>query len=398
VIPGRATAAPSAMASPSTTRCAHPVRRWRVDVFARAANNLDSSASRAVKRRQLYHTCSGRRSVEIACSATRASDKGAVRSRRDDRRVPHHTRKVRGSSRLSPTSFNSLLDRALPDNPPRGGAAEYLESETVTDLTDRIPGGNEPHVPSTGKRTLRIPSYRRNKTTGRAVVTIDGRDIWLGKFDSPESRQKYKRPIAEWLSNDRHLPCEAPDLTVLELMAQFWKHVEGFYRRPDGTPTSEVANFRTALRPVCELYGDLLARDFGPRCLRAVRAEMIRLRWTRSNINKQVARIKMMFKWSAGRELNPGSGARVAGNGGGAAAGAFRRARGRARAAGTGSGRRGNAATRVTSGRDDPPPTVDGHDGRGRCVHFGPAISTCQRTLGSTDRSTTRRRTMASSA
>src|SRR5690349_14971138 len=99
-------------------------------------------------------------------------------------------------------------------------------------------------MPSASASTLRIPSYRHNRTTGRAVVTLDGRDVWLGKYNSPESHQKYKRLIAEWLSNDRQLPCAAPDLTVTELIAQFWNHVEVFYRRPDGTPTSEVANFR----------------------------------------------------------------------------------------------------------------------------------------------------------
>ena len=29
--------------------------------------------------------------------------------------------------------------------------------------------------------TERVPRYRRHKATGQAVVTIDGRDIYLGK-------------------------------------------------------------------------------------------------------------------------------------------------------------------------------------------------------------------------
>jgi len=49
----------------------------------------------------------------------------------------------------------------------------------------------------------RIPKYRLHTTTGRAVVTTGGREIYLGRYDSPESREKYNRLIAEWLANGR---------------------------------------------------------------------------------------------------------------------------------------------------------------------------------------------------
>ena len=34
-----------------------------------------------------------------------------------------------------------------------------------------------------------IPKYRHHKGSGQALVQIDGRRIYLGKFDSPESRE-----------------------------------------------------------------------------------------------------------------------------------------------------------------------------------------------------------------
>ena len=46
----------------------------------------------------------------------------------------------------------------------------------------------------------RQPSYRYHKARNCAVVTIDGRNRYLGPFDSPESHQEYARLIAEWLS------------------------------------------------------------------------------------------------------------------------------------------------------------------------------------------------------
>jgi hypothetical protein len=45
----------------------------------------------------------------------------------------------------------------------------------------------------------RTPSYCHHKATGQAVVRIDGKDRYLGKYGSQESRQEYDRLIAEWL-------------------------------------------------------------------------------------------------------------------------------------------------------------------------------------------------------
>ena len=55
-------------------------------------------------------------------------------------------------------------------------------------------------------RSLRTPSYRLHKPTGQAVVTLDGRDFYLGKHGTPASRAEYDRLIAEWLANGRAAP------------------------------------------------------------------------------------------------------------------------------------------------------------------------------------------------
>ena len=46
----------------------------------------------------------------------------------------------------------------------------------------------------------RVPSYRRHKPSGQAVVTLNGRDIYLGKWDTKASRTEYDRLIGEWLA------------------------------------------------------------------------------------------------------------------------------------------------------------------------------------------------------
>jgi hypothetical protein len=41
----------------------------------------------------------------------------------------------------------------------------------------------------------KLPSYRFHKSSGRALVTLGGRDYFLGKYDTPDSRERYDRLI-----------------------------------------------------------------------------------------------------------------------------------------------------------------------------------------------------------
>ena len=48
------------------------------------------------------------------------------------------------------------------------------------------------------ERAKKAPSYRLHKASGQGIVTIKGRDYYLGRFGSPESYQAYDRTLAEW--------------------------------------------------------------------------------------------------------------------------------------------------------------------------------------------------------
>lgn len=43
----------------------------------------------------------------------------------------------------------------------------------------------------------RIPTYKLHRPSGQARVIIDGRHIYLGKFGSDKSRERYARLISE---------------------------------------------------------------------------------------------------------------------------------------------------------------------------------------------------------
>ena len=49
-------------------------------------------------------------------------------------------------------------------------------------------------------KPIRVPSLRHHRPSGRAVVTLDGRDYYLGRFGSQESKAEYQRLLPEFLS------------------------------------------------------------------------------------------------------------------------------------------------------------------------------------------------------
>jgi integrase len=154
--------------------------------------------------------------------------------------------------------------------------------------------------------TRRLPRYCHHKATNRAVVYLDGKAVYLGPFDSPESKARYKAVIAEWLAQralDDKQPekAAAPDprpLTVTQLALRFKRHSESYYKG-----SREVDNLRDAIRPARALFGRWLASEFGPTQLRRVREEMVKADLSRSVINSRVNRIRRMFKWAVAEEL-----------------------------------------------------------------------------------------------
>lgn len=157
------------------------------------------------------------------------------------------------------------------------------------------------------------PSYRFHKARNCAVVTIGGQNHYLGPYGSPESHERYARLIAEHFGNNGCPPAAAPsyglDITVNELVARYWtEHVEKYHTK-NGKPTDRRAHIRLAMRPLCDLYGGTLAREFGPRRLKLVRDRMIesrlheRGRVARTYINDHVGIIKRMFRWAVAEEL-----------------------------------------------------------------------------------------------
>lgn len=82
----------------------------------------------------------------------------------------------------------------------------------------------------------RNPAYRKHKATGQALVTLSGRDFYLGAWQSATSKAEYDRRVREWnavggvlVKGDRQLP-------IVELLAAYWKHAKTYYVNADWAP------------------------------------------------------------------------------------------------------------------------------------------------------------------
>ncbi len=166
-----------------------------------------------------------------------------------------------------------------------------------------------------------VPSYRQHKGTGQAVVYVDRREIYLGAHGSPESRQKYAEIISRLTGGDavivrKSTDSPSPAKSVASLCLRF------IAEKLPGYADAEQHCQRGAMKVLAELFGETPAADFGPLRLRTVRNSMVagdphatgpdgnvkpRKPWSRSFVNKQIKRLKHLFRWGVSWEICPAS-------------------------------------------------------------------------------------------
>lgn len=121
-------------------------------------------------------------------------------------------------------------------------------------------------------RTSRPPSYRLPvERSGQAVVTIHGKDHYLGPHGSAKSREVYAHLIAQSPSmakrnqtKFRYMPPENGQLSMLELLAAFWLHVEEYYVGRNGRRNQEQINFHTLIKRLRCFAGEMQTAEFRP--------------------------------------------------------------------------------------------------------------------------------------
>jgi integrase len=154
---------------------------------------------------------------------------------------------------------------------------------------------------STKQALTGIPSYRRHRASGRAVVTLNGVDHYLGQWGSPQSKAEYDRVTSEWLVRGRRLPevsSDPADTRVKEL-------VLGYHANLVGTLPAIDDKIRLALRAARELYGETPAAKFGPAAFKAIRLKMIESGLSITTIRDRMGVIRRMVAWGVENEMLP---------------------------------------------------------------------------------------------
>ncbi|QDU56748.1 tyrosine-type recombinase/integrase [Aeoliella mucimassa] len=178
----------------------------------------------------------------------------------------------------------------------------------------------------------RPPKYRLHKTTKQAVVSFFGKHIYLGPYGSQKSHQRYQEVLKDWEAA-RHQPSEqrqtdelplepaeklvlsvtpnmlrekrlaGSPITISELIYVYRQHTHEYYRK-NGEVTREAGAIDDALRLLRKHHATTYVAEFGPLALDELRHAMVReLDWSRKYINKQVNRIRAMFKWASSKEI-----------------------------------------------------------------------------------------------
>jgi integrase len=166
---------------------------------------------------------------------------------------------------------------------------------------------------------------RRYHISGQSVCTIDGRDFYLGKHDSPESLARHAALIAIYQAGGLSLPA---DFDAAELDARaaallqvataappthqadepiLVRHLAASYREHVKIRYAESSSEHDRLISICDTLtkhdGDRPAEQYGPLALKRQRQRWIESGASRGYINRLVRAVVRMFKYGVAEEL-----------------------------------------------------------------------------------------------
>lgn len=152
-----------------------------------------------------------------------------------------------------------------------------------------------------------IPSYRLHKPSGRAVVTIDGKNHYLGQYGTKKSHQEYNQLMARWFAGGQKLLPEPVQCSVKCLAAKYLLHCEQYYVSEETEePTSELKQVELAMKPLVALFAELPVGEFGPRAFKALREHILDTSdLSQDGVNRRMRHVVCCFRWGVEEELVP---------------------------------------------------------------------------------------------
>jgi integrase len=150
-----------------------------------------------------------------------------------------------------------------------------------------------------------VPRYRKHRATGQAIITLNGKDHYLGPHGTKISKHEYDRLVCEWLASGRSISFGAsvPEtLTIASLLLSYLQFAKSYYGNGSNSEFHRVVRIA---RPLKKLYGKSPAVEFGPQQFKAVRQTFLDEDCCRTFINSSMRRVTRLFKWGASEGLIP---------------------------------------------------------------------------------------------
>ncbi len=138
------------------------------------------------------------------------------------------------------------------------------------------------------------PSYCLHKATGQAYTRVNGRMIYLGTYDSAESRTKWAQIAADWSAGN--LEKYGQTVSIARLCVAYTSHAEEYYRK-NGKLTSHIFRVRSALRLLVEHFGNLQADKFTPNHMERLQAKFVEAGLARKTITEYMNVVRQTFQF-----------------------------------------------------------------------------------------------------
>lgn len=158
-----------------------------------------------------------------------------------------------------------------------------------------------------GKSTS-APSYQLHKSSGRAVVRINGKDHYLGKHGTKESQQRYKQVLADHWNPpgiNEKMMLSSPrgsDVLIAALVVAYGKKAINKHGENSEEWKYQIKPVLSAFR---DSYGDMMACDFGPIRFENFRQQLAARGLCRQVIKRKSNYVVKMFELGKNMEMIP---------------------------------------------------------------------------------------------
>jgi integrase len=146
-------------------------------------------------------------------------------------------------------------------------------------------------------RTSPVPKYRHHKARDLAVVRIDGKDHYLGKYHSPESVSEYARLIAERFTD--RLTASSTGFSFVQIAALYAIRAKKRYK------VATANNYMATINMFCLFCDGLDPRDLKVHHLENFQQHLINKSLAIDTINGYLARLRRIFRWAIRNDYLP---------------------------------------------------------------------------------------------